>query len=244
MVRFRDLGHLLEVLALLSLLVAAGTVGFIILEGLSLADALHLTLSTITTVGYGSPIIQTAEGRMFSNFLMAFGVGTALYGFWLLMDLSMGTHIRSALGRRSYRRELRRMQDHIILCGFGRVGQAAAERLLDSGRDFVVVSLDETELADLPEHVPRIHGDATEEDTLAEAGLEAAETLLIAFGDDSDTILTIVTARALNPKINIIARASLKENTRKMAKVGANQIIVPELVGGRRMVDHAVAPRT
>ncbi len=83
------------------------------MEGLSPLDALHLTLQTITTVGYGTPLIQTAEGRLFSNFLMAFGVGGALYAFWLLMDLSMGSHIRKVLGRRGYRRELRRMKGHI-----------------------------------------------------------------------------------------------------------------------------------
>ncbi len=98
-------------------------------------------------------------------------------------------------------------------------------------------------MEDLPERIPRIVGDATEEESLREARIEDAETMLIAFGDDSDTILAIVTARALNPEINIIARASFKENSRKMAKVGANEIIVPELVGGRRMVDHAQTPR-
>ncbi len=240
MVRLRDVAHVLEVLALLSLLVLAGTVGFIVLEGLSPMEALHLTLQTITTVGYGTPIIQTEEGRLFSNVLMVFGVGAALYAFWLIMDLTMGSHIRRALGRRSYRGELSRMKNHIILCGYGRVGQAAAERLIVSGRELVVICQDEENLAYLDERIPRIVGDATEEDVLKEAGIEHADTVLIAFGDDSDTILAIVTAKALNHDVRVIARASLKENTRKMAKVGANEIIVPELVGGRRMAHHAV----
>ncbi len=111
------------------------------------------------------------------------------------------------------------------------------------GRDFVVICRDEAHLDDPPERIPRIVGDATEEETLREANIEDAETMLIAFGDDSDTILAIVTARALNPDIRLIARASFKENTRKMAKVGANEIILPELVGGRRMVDHALLER-
>lgn len=243
MVRVRSLIHIGEVAAFLTLLVVAGTVGFMFLEGLSPLDALYLTVQTITTVGYGTPEIQTAEGRLFSTFLMAFGVGGALYAFWLLMDLSMGTHIRRVLGEMSYRRELKRMKNHVILCGYGRVGAAAAERLMDSGRDFVVICREAELMGDLPERIPRIVGDATEEETLREAKIEDAETMLIAFGDDSDTILAIVTARTLNPEIRLIARASFKENTRKMAKVGANEIIVPELVGGRRMVDHALTER-
>ncbi len=240
MVRLRDAIHLLEVAALLSLLVSVGTLGFMILERLTPLEALHLTVQTITTVGYGSPAIQTSEGQVFSIFLMIFGVATALYAFWMVMDLSMGTHIRRALGRRSYRRELKRMKNHIILCGYGRVGQTAAERLIVSGKEFVVICLEEEPLAHLDEKIPRIVGDATEEDTLKEAGIEDAESVLIAFGNDSDTILAIVTTRALNPSVRVIARASFKENTRKMAKVGATEIIVPELVGGRRMAHHAL----
>lgn len=240
MARLRDLTHLLEIVGLLTALVVAGTLGFVLLEGLDPWDSLHLTLQTLTTVGYGSPVIQTPQGRLFSNALMIFGVGTALYAFWILMDLTMGGHIRSALGRRSYRRELSRMENHIILCGYGRVGQAAAERLQVTGRDFVVVGMDEESLGGLDEKVPRVIGDATEEETLKQAGVETADTVLIAFGDDSDTILAIVTAKAVNPDVRVIARASFKENTRKMAKVGANEIIVPELVGGRRMAHHAL----
>ncbi|MFQ5838132.1 MAG: potassium channel family protein [Thermoplasmata archaeon] len=241
MVRFRDFVHIIEVVALLALLVVVGTLGFMILEGLSMLDALHLTIQTITTVGYGSPVIQTSEGRIFSNGLMFFGVGIVLYAFWILMDVSMGSHIRHALGQRSYKRELERMQAHVIVCGYGRVGQAAVERLMATGRDFVVICRDKEHLEPLPEGVPRIVGDATEEATLKEAGIEQAEAMLIAFGDDSDTILAIVTAKALRPVLRVIARASYKENTRKMVKVGANEVIVPELEGGRRMADHAAA---
>ncbi len=240
MVRLRNLIHVIEVAGLLSILVTTGTLGFVLLEGMDPLQALHLTLQTITTVGYGSPVIETSQGQMFSNVLMVFGVGVALYAFWIFMDLTMGGHIRAALGRRSYRRELSRVEDHIILCGYGRVGQAAAERLQVTGRDFVVVCLDKESLTGLDEKVPRVIGDATEEDTLRQAGLERADTVLIAFGDDSDTILAIVTAKALNPDVRVIARASFKENTRKMAKVGADEIIVPELVGGRRMAHHAL----
>ncbi len=242
MVRLADFVHVAEVGFLLGLLIMAGTVGFMVLEGLPPLEALHLTIQTITTVGYGSPTIETSAGRMFSNGLMLFGVGIALYAFWILMDLSVGGHIRRTLGRHSYRKELMGMKRHVIVCGYDRVGQAAGERLQASGREFVVICKSEEDLQQLPESVPRLFGDATEEETLKEAGIERADTVLIAFGDDSDTILTIVTAKALNPDARIIARASHKENTRKMVTVGATEVVVPEVVGGRRMADHAARP--
>lgn len=244
MVRFRDITHFLEVLALLAAVVLTGTAGFMVIEGMAFVDAVHLTLQTVTTVGYGSPAIGTPEGRMFSNGLMIFGVGTALYAFWILMDLSVGSHVREALGRHTYGRELRRMRDHVIVAGFGRVGQAAVERLMAAETDFVIICREATEeLEELPPEVPRIVGDATEEVTLRQAQIEKAEALLVAFGDDSDTILAIVTARAIRPELRIIARASEKENIRKMIKVGANEVVVPELEGGRRMADHSAGVR-
>ena len=216
----------------------SGTVGFMILEDLSPADALHLTIQTITTVGYGNPQITTPEGRMFSNFLMIFGVGIALYVFWAVMDVTVGTQIRRALGVRTYRREIGRMKDHVILCGHGRVGESTSEQLIGKGIEFLVIERDEHNLESLPEKIPRIVGDATEDDTLKKAGIERAKTVLVAFGDDSDTILCIVTCRALNPELKIFARSSSPENIGKMKKVGADKVIMPAWEGGRRMVHY------
>ncbi len=244
MARLRDLVHFLEVAGLLVALIVVGTLGYMWLEGLSPEQALHLTIATITTVGYGDPAIVTPEGRLFSNFLMIFGVGIALYTFWLVADITMGGHIRRALGVISYKREIGKMKEHIIVCGFGRVGQAIGHRLMEQGKDFVAVSLDERNFEHLPEAVPRIVGDATEEETLEEAGIERAESLLIAFGDDSATILAIITAKSMNPQVRVIARASQRENAKKMLRVGADEVTVPEEEGGRRMANHALPAPT
>ncbi len=216
----------------------SGTIGFMLLEDLPPADALHLTIQTITTVGYGDPQIETPEGRMFSNFLMIFGVGIALYVFWAVMDVTIGTQIRRALGVRTYRREIGRMKNHVILCGHGRVGESTSEQLMRKGVEFLVIDKDEHNLESLHDKVPRIIGDATEDDTLKEAGIERAKSVLIAFGDDSDTILCIVTCRALNPKLKIFARSSHPDNIGKMKKVGADRVIMPAWEGGRRMVHY------
>lgn len=230
--------YIIQVSVLLAILITSGTVGFMVLEDLPPSEALHLTIQTITTVGYGDPQILTPEGRMFSNFLMIFGVGIALYVFWAVMDVTVGTQIRRALGVRTYRREIGRMENHVILCGHGRVGEATSEQLIGKGVEFLVIDRDEHNLESLPEKTPRIIGDATEDDTLKKAGIERAKTVLIAFGDDSDTILCIVTCRALNPKLKIFARSSHPENIGKMKKVGADKVIMPAWEGGRRMVHY------
>lgn len=230
--------YFIQVFLLLAILMISGTVGFMILEDLPPSEALHLTIQTITTVGYGDPQIITPEGRMFSNFLMIFGVGIALYVFWAVMDISVGTQIRRALGVRTYRREIGRMKNHVIMCGHGRVGEATGEQLIEKGIEFLVIDKSEQNMESLPENVPRITGDATEDDTLKKAGINQAKTVLIAFGDDSDTILCIVTCRALNPKLKIFARSSHPENIGKMKKVGADKVIMPAWEGGRRMVHY------
>lgn len=181
---------------------------------------------------------------MFSNVLMVFGVGIALYGLWAVMDISVGTQIRKALGLRSYKREIGRMKNHIILCGHGRVGEATGEQLRAKGEQHVIIDKLEENLESLPEKVPRVVGDATEDETLKDAGIERAEAVLIAFGDDSDTILCIVTCKALNPKVKVFARASHPENIGKMSKVGADKVIVPSWEGGRRMVEYATGAPT
>jgi voltage-gated potassium channel len=236
--------YLVQVLLLLATLITSGTVGFMIFEDLPPSEALHLTIQTITTVGYGDPQIQTPEGRMFSNFLMIFGVGIALYIFWAVMDVSVGTQIRKALGMRSYKREIGRMRNHVILCGHGRVGEATGEQLRAKGKEYVVIDKLEENLESLPEMIPRILGDATEDETLKKAGIDRARAVLIAFGDDSDTILCIVTCRALNPKLKIFARSSHPENIGKMKKVGANKVISPAWEGGRRLVHYVIEGST
>jgi voltage-gated potassium channel len=230
--------YLVQVSVLLAILITSGTVGFMVLEDLPPSQALHLTIQTITTVGYGDPQILTPEGRMFSNFLMIFGVGIALYVFWAVMDVSVGTQIRKALGMRSYRREIGRMKNHVILCGHGRVGEATSDQLRAKSKEYIVIDKHEQNLESLPEKIPRILGDATEDETLKKAGVDRAKTVLIVFGDDSDTILCIVTCRALNPKLKIFARSSHPENIGKMKKVGADKVIMPAWEGGRRMVHY------
>jgi voltage-gated potassium channel len=240
MVRLRNAIHLLEVGGLLATVLLVGTVGFVWFEGMSVADAFHVTVATITTVGYGDPVIATPEGRMFSNALMIFGVGIALYAFWIVADITMGAHIRRTLGVRTYRREIGKMKGHIIVCGYGRVGQAVGSRLMEMGKDFVAVCREEHHFAHLKKDIPRIVGDATDEDILRKAGIERAEAVLLALGDDSDTVLAIVTVKAMNPKAKVFVRASRAVNARKMLQVGADEVIVPEEEGGRRMADYAM----
>jgi voltage-gated potassium channel len=208
MVHVKDILRIARASIPLLILIMVGTVGFVVIERLPAAEALHLTISTITTVGYGTPAIQTDAGRMWSN---------------------------------------GKMENHVILCGYGRVGQAVVDSLHETGEPVVVICRSgdphESDLDRLPEKVPRIVGDATEERVLKEAGIAKARAVLIAFGHDSDTLLTTITAKSLNPKVRVIARAIHQENARKLEQIGADEVVVPELEGGRRMAGRVLPAR-
>lgn len=222
-------------LCLFLLVVAIGTAGFMAIEGLPFDKAFHLTIATVTTVGYGDVVPATTAGRYFSDFIMLFGIGVVLYSLTQFMETVISGRLREVFKMVDYGPFVEKMNDHTVVCGYGRVGKAAADVLLAEKVDFVVVDKEETALADLPKQVPRIVGDCTREDVLARAGIRRAKVALVTFGHDADSILTVVTLKYLKPRINVIVRVAQHENIDKMYKVGADTVVSPELEGGKSM---------
>jgi len=223
--------------------VALGTLGFSIIEGWTLADSLYMTVMTVTTVGYGAPHALSQAGRNFTIFFMVVGVGTAGYALSSSVQALIQTEILAALGARRRSREMSKLHDHFIICGAGRVGTRIMREMQRAEAQFVVVERDEQKAARIAERGGRvIHNDATLEETLREAGVERAHGLVTCLAQDADNIYVVLTARDLNRKLHIVARAVEEQAEPKLIKAGANRVVAPTIIGSHRMAQALLKP--
>ena len=233
------LGRIGRALLAFVLVVVAGTAGYLIL-GFGAEDALYQTVTTITTVGFREVHPLTGVGQLFTMILILAGVGTALYMFGVLLEALIEGHLRQHMERRRMDRRISRMTGHIIICGWGRVGTASAQYLDTLGREIVVVDRDHERLRDL-EH-PTVIGDVTDDHILEAAGIAHAHALISALDTDADNVYVTLSSRALRPDLIIIARARNEGSMSKLMRAGANRVVNPQLIGGRRMGSFALQP--
>jgi voltage-gated potassium channel len=223
-------------LVLLVMVILIGTIGFTLIEGVSPASGFHMTMSTVFTVGfYGDMTVRTEAGRFFADFIMVVGIGLGLYSFTQVIETALSGRLREMFRMMDYEGMVGKMKDHVIVCGFGRVGRAAVDSLRAQKIDVVVLDRQEAAFRELDPSVPRIVGDSTKEEDLARAGISKAKVVLVTYGKDADAILTVVTVKYLSPSLMTIVRAENQENIDKMYKVGADSVISPELEGGKSM---------
>ncbi len=229
-------GRLVALLLLLLVVIFIGTAGFTIIEGVSPATGFHMTMATIFTVGfYGDMVVRTEAGRFFADFIMVVGIGVGLYSLTQVIDTALSGRLREMLRMTDYEGIIGEMKDHVIVCGYGRVGHAAVDSLRGQKIPVVVVDRLESPLKLLDPKIPRILGDSTKEEDLARAGISRAKAVMVTYGKDADAILTVVTIKYLSPRLLTIVRAENEENIDKMYKVGADSVISPELEGGKSM---------
>jgi len=220
-----------------------GIVGFMVFENLSFYDATYLAVVTISTVGYGDIVPKTHAGRLFTCIFIIIGVGMAYYTFGLVISMSVEGRLKGFLGRKGMDRRIANLNQHIILCGAGKVGGNVVEYLKQDGRDFVVVEKDQLLYEQLCEQkVLTIHGDATLDEVLLAAGVKRAKGLITALSHDADNVYVTLTAKTLNAKMSIVARADRKEAERKLRSAGATTVIFPSVMGGRQMVSAMIKP--
>ncbi|MDD5312049.1 MAG: potassium channel protein [Dehalococcoidia bacterium] len=230
-------------LALLFMLLF-GTIGYSVIEGWSIADAFYMTVITITTVGFAETQPLSQGGRVFTVILALGGVGTAIY----ILTSFVQTTFESEFGtfrRRRMEARIKKLNQHFILCGYGRVGEAIASTLKLEKADFVVIEhyLNSYTLA-VQEDCLAIMDDATKHEVLVRAGIQRARGLITAFGDDAYNTYAVLTARELNPELIIISRASNNEAARRLKQAGASHIILPEVIGGQQMARLSLRPTT
>lgn len=224
------------VLALV-LVLTIGTIGFVVI-GLDPMDAVYTTVFTVTTVGFSEPAQLNTAGKIFVTVLMLGGIGTVLYTLTLLVAVFVDGHVSTLLEGRRMQRQIDALSDHLIVCGYGRVGRAAAQELARSGRAVVVVDLDEERLEGCPH--PSVCGDSTDDDVLRLAGVDRAYGLVATLENDADSLFVTLSARALNEGLLIIARARTEEAVPKFERAGADRVVNPQLLGGDRIAAFAL----
>ena len=225
------------------IIVAIGVIGYMIIEGWSFLDSIYMTITTITTVGFDEVHPLSEAGRIFSIFLIIGGVGGALYILTTIVGYILEGQFGITMGRRRMKNKIARLKKHFILCGYGRVGEAIALTFSEEGTPFVVISKDEEHVAKAEkEGYLAILGDATSDDVLKEAGIERAYGLVSAVGSDTDNTFITLSAREARPDLFIEARSSNPESEGKLRRAGADRVISPHAIGGRRMAMLALRP--
>lgn len=226
-----------------ALLLAGGTLGYVLLEGWPVFDALYMTVITLTTVGYLEVHPLSTAGRSFTMLLALGGVFTL---FYLAGDLIRGMvsgEMARLLGRQRMERQLAGLRNHMIVCGFGRMGRLVCEQFSAAGLPFVLVEQQAALLEgfQIPKGIP-LQGDATSEEVLRRAGVHTARALVAAAASDADNLYITMTARLLNDKMLIVARAEEEAAERKLKRAGASRVVSPYAIGGQRVAQAVLRP--
>ncbi len=226
----------------LALIIAAGMVGYHLIEGWPWFDCLYMVLTTITTIGYAEVHPLSHAGRVFNVFVIMSGVGTVFLGIGALTQTLLEFELRTLFGRRRMEREIGRLSDHYIICGIGRVGRSVARELARNPVPFVVIENSETKVHHYAGEWLTIAGDATQEQVLRQARIETARGLVAATTTDATNIYIVLTARGLNPKLKIIARASEEDAEKHLRTAGADVVISPYVFAGHRIAQSFLRP--
>lgn len=238
--------HIRRYLAVLSvpvLLVMLGTAGYRVVEGWPLFDSLYMTVITITTVGFLEVQPLSKDGRIFTMLLALGGVFTMFYAASELIRVVVSGEVRGALGRQRMERSLADLKGHLVVCGFGRMGRLACQEFASLGLRFVVIDRSATVLQGfaLGQGIPLV-GDATSDEVLKRAGVERARGLVTVAASDADNLYICMSARFLNDKLFIVARAEGEGAERKLMRAGANRVVSPYTIGGQRVAQAVVRP--
>ncbi len=233
--------------AALVVIIALGSAGFHMVEGWSWFDSLYMTVISISTTGYGETHPLSMPGRIVAMMVILSGVGIGSYVLislaQVLFEGVVEGSLQRTLKRYAVEKELTRLSQHTIVCGFGRFGREIVEELVRSGRRVVVVdaSPERVRLAE-ESRLLWVHGEATDENVLKRAGVERASSLAIATASDAMNTYVVLTARELNPSLRILARATDKGAGKRLQRAGADQWISPYHVGGQRMAAMLLRP--
>jgi voltage-gated potassium channel len=223
--------------------IALGTLSFHLIEGWSILDSLYVTTQTVTTVGFGDVTPKSIHGRIFATVFMLVGVGVVLYALTSTVQSIVQSELLATFGQRRRSRRMGKLRNHFIVCGAGRVGSHLVRDLRQSGEIFIVIERDPQKVAELTDQgVVVLVRDATLEESLREAGVEHARGLAACLPDDADNVYVVLTARDLNAKLHIVARAAEEQAEVKLVRAGANRVVAPTIIGGHRMATALIKP--
>ena len=228
---------------LLSILILSGIVGFKIISGFSWIDSIYMTIITITTVGFGEVQPLDSQSKLFTVGLILTSAVTVGYALKVITEHLISKNDINELKQKKMQKTIDNLSGHIIICGYGRNGKQAAKKLKAHKRNFVVIEKSEQIIQKIKgDNLNCIFGDANEDNILINAGIDRASCLISALPNDSENVFVVLSARQINPNIRIISRASDETSYSKLKLAGANNVILPDQIGGNHMASLVVVP--
>lgn len=239
-------------LALLVIVVIGGGLGYYLIGGgqWPMADCIYMTVITVTTVGYGEVLHdmdRVSYARGFTMVLLLLGTGSIVYFASTVTAFIIEGDLRNVLFASRLKKRMKRMKDHVVVCGAGSTGRNVIEELLTTGVPVVAIDMREGELREIAEKFPRaefayVVGDATDDDVMAQTGLERARGLVAALSSDKDNLYLTVSGRQTNPGARIVARCAELSHVEKIRRSGADAVVSPNFIGGMRLVSELLRP--
>jgi voltage-gated potassium channel len=224
-------------------LIIVGSVGYVLIDGFTWLNAFYMTIITVGTVGFEETQPLSNAGKLFTAFLIMASIGTVAFYITMVTRLLLDGEWRKQYRLFRQSKKLSSMENHVIVCGYGRNGRQACEVLRQNGIPFTVVEQRQHLVADAHHDIDLIiPGDATKDDTLLEAGIMRAKALISALPNDADNLFVVLTARQLNPAVTIISRASDDHSIKKLKIAGATNVIMPDKLGGAHMASLVMIP--
>jgi voltage-gated potassium channel len=243
--QFKYFKEIYYALIFLIAVLLGGTLGYVLIEGFSIGNAFYMTVITVSTVGFGEVEQLSDMGRLFTSFLIISTFGTFAYTFSNVTRYIISGKYKIYFKNYKVMSELELLNDHVIVCGYGRNGKQAIKSLKAHNQRFVVIEFDNdmvNRIQDEDEELLIISGDATDDSVLIKAGVERAKAIIATLPKDADNLFVVLSSRELNKKLNIISRASDDRSEHKLKIAGANNVILPDNVGGSHMATLVLTP--
>lgn len=225
-------------------IISFGTLGYMIIEKWDFFNSIYMTIITISTVGFSEIGVLSAKGRTLTMILIVLGIGIGGYTIGNLSAFLIEVQIQNLFRGRKMEKNISTMKNHIIVCGYGRTGAEIVEVLRADSKEFLLIEKDENRILEAQEkNCLVITGNATDDEVLIKAGVERATGLITALGNDADNLYVVLTARGMNPDLKIIARGIDDTAGTKLKRAGANNVVSPFTIAGRRMASLVMKPQ-
>jgi len=233
--------RLIFALVFITCVVLAGSVGYMLIEGWSCLDSLYMTVITIASVGYKEIHDLSPHGRIFTIILIISGVGSVTYALTTIAKIIVEGEIQEIFGRKKLEKRIKELKGHYIVCGYGRMGRIICRELKGKNIKFGVIEK-EPNTFEADEETLMLKGDATKDELLKEMGIEKAKGLISVLPTDAENLFVVLSARELNPKLFIVARAGEEGSEQKLLRAGADRVVSPYYIGGLRIAHTVLKP--
>ena len=244
LLNFKLFSKVLYSVLVLMLIICIGTFGFMFFEEWSVLDSFYQTIITVSTVGFGEVHELSSYGKLFTAFLIIISFGTFAFAITSISSYIISGDYKKYFKEFKFMKEVEKMKNHVIICGYGRVGSKAVETLVEHQHNFLVIEQDENiiEYFRSETKILCIKGDATKDELLKTARIDKAVALITTLPSDADNLFVVLTARELNKNLRIISRASNSSSVKKLKIAGANNVIMPDSIGGSHMAQLIATP--